>query len=883
MKIGTIRSCQLVIGHLICALALITAMLGCLSAQTVEALEPGIALTRSTTKPYYACPNGPCDAIVDPPTVEKSTGYELPAGGPLLQGSGENGGFDPADLQSAYKIPTSGGAGQTVAIVDAYGDATAESDLASYRGKYGLEVCTHGNGCFKKVNEKGEEGNYPEVGGELEFDWRLETSLDMDMVSAACPHCHILLVEANTQYAADTGASVNLAATLGATEISNSYGYPENYEPWCEKNGCASYKSDYNHPGIPVTVSAGDDGYRNGGEGVSFPASTPTVIAVGGTALTKASNSRGWTEEVWNEGPGSETGSGCSEFESKPTWQTDTGCAKRTENDVSAVAACKTPVSIYDDGYWENVCGTSASSPLVAGIEAHATVYTRSLGADAFYLKPSALFDVSTGSNGTCTPPAEDEYLCTAKVGYDGPTGLGTPDGIVNVVVPPTATTGLASSVTETTGTLNGTVNANGLETKYYFEYGTTTSYGSKTAEVSMGEGVSSVEASRAITSLLGNTTYHFRIVATSSGGTSHGADQVFTTHVPTWSLQTTPSPGAEFSYLKSAACTAYNACIAVGHDGYANVPLAERWNGTEWSLQTIPGAAEFSELNAVACSSGTCIAVGTEGALGTHNVPLAERWNGTAWSLQTIPSPTAEFSELKSVSCTSATACTAVGVYGYPLTMFAEHWNGTAWSIQSTPNPTGAKQTRLYGVSCSTAGCTAVGAYENSAGFYGGLVEHWNGTAWTQQEMPSPTGSLDSYLNGVSCQSTEACTAVGGYLNSSAARVMLAEHWNGTEWKVQTTPNPTGAKETYPMGVSCAASSACTATGSYVNSSSKYVTLGEEWTGTEWKVQTTPNPIGAKESRLEGISCMSSTECVAVGNDLNSSSKPVTLGEIFH
>jgi subtilase family serine protease len=326
--------------------------------QSAAALGPGVSDTPSTTEPYYACPHGLCDAVIDPPVTKTKAGYELPDGGPLLEGSGEGGGYDPKDLQSAYNIPTSGGSEQTVAVVDAYGDTTAESDLAQYREKYELPACTKASGCFKKVNQQGEEGKYLEAGP---AGWELETSLDLDMVSAACPHCHILLVEATTEGMSNLGASVNKAVELGATEVSNSYGAPEDYEPWCGTTGCSQYDSDYNHPGVVITASVGDYGYDNEFFGASvsrpsFPATSPYVVAVGGTSLHKASNSRGWSEKVWYEsGRELGTGSGCSGFESKPTWQTDTGCTKRTDNDVAAVGACETPVSIYTTTYggWE--------------------------------------------------------------------------------------------------------------------------------------------------------------------------------------------------------------------------------------------------------------------------------------------------------------------------------------------------------------------------------------------------------------------------------------------------------------------------------------------------------------------------------------------------
>jgi len=430
--------------------------------------EPGIALAASTTRPHYACPAGACEAIIDPPPVRVSAGFALPKGGPLLEGSGEKGGYDPQDLQSAYKIPTSGGSTQTIALIDAFGYGAAESDLAKYRSRYGLEPCTKADGCFGKVNESGEEANYPPE--EVETGWQAETALDLDMASAACPHCHILLVEASTELAADTGASVNTAASLGATEISNSYGYPEEYEPWCGKTGCAQYSVDYDHPGVVVTASAGDSGYDdqyNHLASPNFPATSPYVVAVGGTSLQRAANPRGWSEEVWNE-PEREigTGSGCSKFESKPVWQTDPACAKRTDNDVSTDAACNSAVSVYSTYFsgWENLCGTSASSPLVAGIAAHESEAERSLGADAFYQDPSSLADVTVGSNGTCTPPAEDAYFCQAAVGYDGPTGLGTPQGsgkpvTVTKVEPGEGPAGGGTSVTITGTNFVGVTN----------------------------------------------------------------------------------------------------------------------------------------------------------------------------------------------------------------------------------------------------------------------------------------------------------------------------------------------------------------------------------------------------------------------------------------
>jgi streptogramin lyase len=551
--------------RLACMAAVLAAMLGCLLPQVAKAeselstglgtstelgatAEPAISLTPSTTKPYTLCPPGgrmiECNLVVDPPAVATPSGYRLPDGGPILEGSGENGGLNPVDLQSAYRIPTSGGSGETVAIVDAYGYEDAESDLAKYREKNSLPPCTKTNGCFKKVNQKGEEASYPVESGPLAAEWSLEQALDVDMVSAACQNCKILLVEASTQAAANTAASVEEAARLKATEISNSYGYPENNESLCpSKKGCKEYLSAYNQPGIPVTVSAGDTGYDDSKGAPSWPATSPNIIAVGGTALKKAENARGWTETAWIH-----SGSGCSLYESKPTWQKDKGCEHRTDNDVASDASYEeSPVAIYNTPYyayiheeegkekrggWLDVGGTSAGSPLIAGVEAHATSATKKLGAEAFYKKPSMLFHVSEGSNGSCgAEGSETYYLCNAtKEGYNGPTGWGTPDGVFSNAGP-YAVTGMATGIGKTEATLTGTVNPNGVETKYYFEYGTTTSYGTKTAEVSDGSGTSNVEVSKSITGLTAGTRYDFRIVATNtSKETNEGSNQVFNT-----------------------------------------------------------------------------------------------------------------------------------------------------------------------------------------------------------------------------------------------------------------------------------------------------------------------------------------------------------------
>ncbi len=347
---------------------------------------------------------------------------DIPAKKGVQPHAGTVDGFGPGDLQSAYALPADGGAGETVAVVDAYDDPNAEADLAVYRQQFGLPACTSASGCFEKVSERG--------GSDLpapDPDWSGEISLDVDMVSAVAPNAHILLVEADTANFEDLGAAVDEAVTLGAKYVSNSYGTSYDSSPGSGEDPSELTSMDpyYDHPGVAVVASSGDGDY-----GVSYPAASQYVTSVGGTALTKdTGTSRGWTESVWNNAYGG-PGSGCSAYEPKPAFQTDTACANRTVADVSAVADPVTGVSVYQTyggGGWSVYGGTSASSPIIAGVYASAGDPAADTYPNAYpYAQAGALNDVTTGDNGTCTPAA----LCTAGPGYDGPTGLGTPNGL---------------------------------------------------------------------------------------------------------------------------------------------------------------------------------------------------------------------------------------------------------------------------------------------------------------------------------------------------------------------------------------------------------------------------------------------------------------------
>lgn len=323
-------------------------------------------------------------------------------------------GLTPADLQSAYQLPSSSaGAGATVAIVDAYDDPHAESDLAVYRQQFGLPACTTANHCFRKVDQTGGQAlPDPDPG------WSGEISLDLDMVSAVCPRCHILLVEADSAAQANLGAAVDTAVRLGADAVSNSYGGPDASD--------ASYGRYYHHPGVAITASAGDSGY-----GVSYPASSKWVTAVGGTSLRPSTRAgRGWTESVW-----SGTGSGCSDRNTAP-WQpaATTGCDGRAVADVAAIADPATGVAVYDSetdegaSGWVTFGGTSAGAPIIASV--YALAGNTAGVTDGSYVwthHPSGAFnDVRSGSNGDCPT----SRWCTAHSGWDGPTGWGTPHGV---------------------------------------------------------------------------------------------------------------------------------------------------------------------------------------------------------------------------------------------------------------------------------------------------------------------------------------------------------------------------------------------------------------------------------------------------------------------
>lgn len=326
-------------------------------------------------------------------------------------------GKTPTDIQGAYNIAGLNPGGRTVAIVDAYGYPNLERDLGVYRAQFGLPACTVSNGCLKIMDQNG--------GSKLpRFDsgWADETALDVDAVSAACPGCKILVVQASTASMANLGTAVATAAKQpGVVAISNSYGGGDSAD--------SSYGTYYNHPGIAVTASTGDNGYT----GSSYPSSSSYVTAVGGISLVRDTSARGWSESAW-----SGSGSGCSTVNAALAAAASfgTGCSKRASADVSAVADPQTGLSVYAPtsstaSSWAQYGGTSLSSPLIAAMYALSgnTGTSSTLANSLPYSHTGNFNDVTSGSTGSC-PVTQ---WCLAGTGWDGPTGVGSPNGVAGL------------------------------------------------------------------------------------------------------------------------------------------------------------------------------------------------------------------------------------------------------------------------------------------------------------------------------------------------------------------------------------------------------------------------------------------------------------------
>jgi hypothetical protein len=698
-----------------------------------------------------------------------------PAGTSALIGSGILGGYSPADLRSAYNVPEKGGAGQTIAIIGAYDYPTAAEDLATYRSYYGLPLCTVSSGCFRKVNETGGT-TYPPPNP----DWALEASLDLQMASALCPECKLLLIEPTNNSLEHQKIGANLAARLGATVASHSYGSPETSSAYL------AFNNHYNHAGMPTFASSGDSGYRSRSAGLDaplFPASSYAVSAVGGTTLETAANARGWGESVWGG-----SGGGCSSIQPKPPWQVDSGCAGHMSNDLAAVGDPETPVSVYNSysgGGWTLLGGTSVSSPIVAGIAAHASPYTRSLGGSAFYKSVSTNYDVLSGTNypgGTCSP----SYLCNAGIGYDGPSGVGTPNGVPNV------------------------------EPSSAGNWGVMPTPNTADAHVTRFLGISCTATTDCMA--VGDAQENnWDEVAVARGWDGSS-----------WKTLPALTPGSN-TVLSGVSCSDTVECLSVGEyrDSAGKVvPLAELRDNNVWLVQStpVPAGAKSARLLSVSCTPSPalettrCTAVGNYVDSGSNWRPLAMMWNGSSWSL-TSPQTKTGATSLRGVSCPTAEWCMAVGSYsnsvGGGSSSLAEIRNSSSWSIVPSPNVAGAIETSFVAVSClSAVNCMAVG-FSRSSGGNLALAARWDGASWSLQSVPQPPTAVTSQLTGVSCTSASACVASGQF-GTGGANGAMAVRWDGTSWAQQEiTVNP-GIGDGELFSVACVAANSCVAAGKY-------------------------------------------------------------------
>jgi hypothetical protein len=315
-------------------------------------------------------------------------------------------GLTPANIASAYKLSTNSGKGITIGIVDAYDHPKAESDLKVYRSAFKLPACTTANKCFRKVDQKGGK-KYPKP----DEGWAGEIALDVQAVSAACPKCKILLVEATDASLGNLAKAVKTAVKLGANVVSNSYGGSESAE------ALKLFGATYKNAKVPMVVSSGDEGFSAG----SYPATLPSVWSVGGTVLHRTGKT--WSESAWRYGS-----SACSLVVAKPSFQKDTLCEKRTVADVSMVAdgfAVYDTFGLGEDNGWVLMSGTSLSSPLLAAMMGRAGHPSKIADPGYAYRHAKYYQDITTGHNGNCV-----DALCNAVPGYDAPTGIGAPRGL---------------------------------------------------------------------------------------------------------------------------------------------------------------------------------------------------------------------------------------------------------------------------------------------------------------------------------------------------------------------------------------------------------------------------------------------------------------------
>ena len=665
------------------------------------------------------------------------------AGGtPLATTTPPAGALGPGQFARAYSLPTSAPSGATIAIVDAYDNPNIENDLAAFSAYYGLPACTTANGCFRKVNQSGGT-TYPSKN----TGWGLEIALDVETAHGICQTCKILLVEATSPTYANLGAAENQAVRLGASVIANSWG-------GAESAGEVSFDSAYfNHPGVVITASTGDSGY-----GVQYPASSPYVVAVGGTTLSLNADNSYKGETAWRDG-----GSGCSAYETKPAFQSGLGCARRTVADVSADADPNTGAAIYDTygyGGWVAVGGTSLSAPLIAGV--YALSGNTSNGA-APYANPGALHDVKSGSNGTCSPAS----LCTAGVGYDAPTGLGTPNGLAAFggVAPPPPAPDFALAVSPASQTVT-----QGQSASYTVTMSPNASFGaSSSVSVTASAAPSDLALSGCSTPLTAasptctltastagaSASSHALTVSGAGSGTlpAHGASAALVVQAalaPDFGLAVSPAtqtvtqgqsasytvtiaPNAAFGGGDSVAVSVASVPADLAASG-CSTPLTAASPTCTLTLSTSGASASSHALTVSGAGSGTLPAHGASAAL-VVQAPLAPDFGlAVSPATQTVTQgQSASYTVTISPNATFGSASVSVGAAGAP----ADIGLGGCTSPLTAASPSCTLTVTTTGASAATHALTVTGTGS------GGLPAHSGGATLVVQAPQAGDFSL--------------------------------------------------------------------------------------------------------------------------------------------
>jgi hypothetical protein len=622
----------------------------------------------------------------------------------------------------------------TVAIVDVGDDSTAESDLSVFRSAYGLPACTTANGCFEKVNESGDASPLPAENS----DWQPEESLDLDAVSALCPNCKLLLVEADYADDYDLDQAVIAAAGLDANQISNS---------WSD-NETSPIGGTYTFSGTAVIAATGDSGYLGVGND-AYPAAFSGVTAAGGTSLTPAtggSSARGFGESAWSLSDGWGASSGCDVNEPPPSYQPQSGCTGRAYADLSADADPDTGLMIYDSeiGGWWQYGGTSLATPLIAAFEAVTGVDGTT--PQWAYTDSALLNDPATGSSGSC--PLDILYICDAGPGYDGPTGIGSISGAVVAGGPgiggPSFGSGVGntytSSVGATTATLSGGVYPNGLDTTYYWQYGSTPSYGAQTGSVDIGAGQAPVLVPGSLTGLAAGTTYHYRLVAHNNDGFAYGYDSTFTT--------ATAPANAVAPVIGGSAVQGQTLQGYPGGWTPAGVSLSYQWqrsaDGATW---TSIGGATGSAYTVGAADAGDELRVAVTAA------NVAGQSTATSAAVGPVPGSAGSTTVLAPQWTARPQISADPGRVGDRLTITAGTWTGS-------PRPTVLTQVMRCTNTCVPAGPSNAHAYTIKAADVGSVL-------WVKETATNVAGTTLVW----------SARSVGPVRSASSAVAVLSGH----------------------------------------------------------------------------------------------------------